>query len=61
MRSSFRKEANRLARKRRRFVEDKAKKFSDEEAEQGAVMGGSDRILKSKQKNWQDFIWRRGR
>ena len=50
MRSSFRKEANRLARKRRRFVEDKAKQFS-EEAEQGTIWGGSDRILKTEQKN----------
>ena len=27
-------------------------KFSDEEAEQGTIWGGSDRILKSEQKNW---------
>ena len=61
MRSSCRKEANRFAIKRLRFVEDKAMKFSDEEVEQGVIWGGSDRILKSEQKNWQDFIRRRGR
>ena len=61
MRSSCRKEANRFAIKRPRFVEDKALKFSDEEAEQGAIWGGSDRILMSEQKDWQDFIRRRGR
>ena len=40
MRSSCRKEANRFAIKTLKFGKDKAKKFAEEETEQGASGGG---------------------
>ena len=39
-------------------MENKVNQISDEEAEQVAFWGGSDRIRKTEQKNWQDLSGR---